>query len=101
MKKKGYCICYGIECVLILPRTQWGEGDRPKAVEGALARPGLFASHRATFKKPPPPCFAWSPSPAKRGRKRMCGSFVAFVAPYAIARPPKSVKQSRSCDAVL
>src|SRR2546423_990621 len=47
-----------------------GEGDRPKGGGGGAALPALFASNTAMFKRPPPPCFAWSPSPASQGRMR-------------------------------
>ena len=91
-----------------------GEGDRPEgAVEGARAST-LRKRHRksmmrklvcfpfAATQTPPPPRFAWSPSPASRGRMKSAvvlathprPSFVQFFSPQSKHGCPRRNRES-------
>ena len=49
--------------------TKVGEGDRAFARwKGRGPRRSFCNDNEASSQRPPPPCFAWSPSPASRGR---------------------------------
>ena len=68
---------------------------RSSAVEGAPASSNSFDDNEATSQKPPPPRFAWSPSPLSRGRKASTPGLTArflfarefFIPPFFLTLP--------------
>ena len=65
LRRKHRCIT--LERIIILPRDSGEGGPRSCAVEGARAVTHLRQRQRSSHSDAPPPCFAWSPSPAIAG----------------------------------